>query len=229
MKKLQFFENKKIRLLHFFNWINRHTFYKQILLDFFMRKFINFLMINGKKDKSLKLLNNCCLYLKLVTRLCPVFIIRKAVYNSFFLFDHRLVINKSHGKKKKILGINHSFGFISYHLKVKRSLRFLYYISNNIISSIHIKISFIERLSIGILYIFLKRGEFENQINGLYKLMIFNQGKLKEILNLQKNTKLIMIKQKRSKKDKGYYLFNPYSLSHWYKEYDKPKFISKKN
>jgi len=59
--------------------------------------------------------------------------------------------------------------------------------------------------------------------------MIFNQEKLKEILNLQKNTKLIMIKQKRSKKDKGYYLFNPYSLSHWYKEYDKPKFISKKN
>jgi hypothetical protein len=224
MKKLLYLNNRRTKLLFFFNWINRHTFYKQIILDFFIKKFINFFMIDGKKDRALIYFNKCCFYLKLVTKLCPIFLIRKAIYNSFFLFDHRLIIHKTYGKQKRnVQKINHSFGFISYNLKIKRALRFLYYISNNISQIFTEKIFFSERIAIGILYIFFKKGEFENQISYLYKLMLENKQKLKEILNLQKNTKIFMIKQKRARKDKGFYLFNPYSLSNWYKEMDRSK------
>jgi hypothetical protein len=101
MKKLLLFKNKKITLLSFFNWINRGSFYKNLFLDFFIKKFISNLILDGKKEKAYSIFNRICLYIKLVTKLCPIFVIRYTILNSIFLFDYRLIPEKKKRKKKK--------------------------------------------------------------------------------------------------------------------------------
>jgi hypothetical protein len=229
MKKLLLVKQRRTTLLSFFNWINRDSFYKNLFLDFFIKKFINNLILDGKKEKAYVMFDQICLYLKLVTKLCPIFVIRHTILNSVFLFDYKLLLERKKNKKKrKQKNYKFDFDFISLSLKIKKALKFVYYISTKLSRLYNTNILFSERFSLGILYLFLKKHNIYKKILSLYKLIVIKNKKLKSVVKMQKEAEKKNRKISKYKKEKGVTLNNPYSVSYWIKEFDRPLLYSRR-
>lgn len=226
MRRKLVFDKRKNKIVSYLN--DRIFLYNELNLDFVVIKLINYLMTDGKKRKALGVLEGSFYLLKKWTLLSPFYIIKKAISNCFFLFDHRVLPVKKNNKKKSNVGkVMHVFGFINSNLRIKRAIKFVYTFSSSLVNKNNKSITFTERFALGLLFIFFKKGFFFKELKNLYKLLLLNKLKLKEIFNLQKTTRRFLIKVKRRRKEKGFFLFNPYSLSPWYKEVDRYNFRSR--
>jgi hypothetical protein len=150
MENLKKLQNRDDRLFTFFIWIQRNNFYINLVLDNYVQRFINHLMLDGKKLTAIKIFHLICLYIKKVTRIPSLFVLRKAIFSCFFSIDYkvvRIVINK----KKNEFNLNSYFDLYTNNLqKIRRALKYFYCL--------------VSTVSINYNFVFLKNLEEEEKL-----------------------------------------------------------------
>lgn len=218
MKLLRFLVTRKLKIQALF------MFDKSLLSryqsDLGIRKMVSYLMFDGLRLRAMSLFLNTLYYLKSLTGLSPLHIFKRAIANCFLLFDIKRIIRTRKTKRKIIKKKpKFMFGLIHPNIKISRSVRFMYNLALTLKknSKFKGKYAFHEILAFSILFTFLRRGLIFYKIRALYKYLLRKRTKLKELTLMRKTARKFFVKVGRYKKEKGFYNFNPYTLSPWVK------------
>jgi ribosomal protein S7 len=177
-----FFKSKN----EWYNW----SFY---LYDPFFILFISFFLKHGKKKKVFHLVYNVFFLLKRITRLSPIYVLKKSIYNSQVFLEILPVLQKKKNLKKvRVLFYKSKM----YNVK-KRIKKGIYLIIDHVKLIKTNELLFYEKIVICILNAFFKQGpvyekvqELHNCIGNINKKKRFYRNKNKLLHNKFKKNKL---------------------------------------
>lgn len=193
---------KKIKNLSFYfqsknDW-NNWSFY---LYDPFFILFISFFIKGGNKKKTISLVEKVFYLIKLITRLSPIYVLKKAIYNSQLFLETIPVLEKKKSKKVRVLFYKSKM----YNSK-KRIQKGISLLMDHV-NLIKTKELFLyEKITIAILNAFFKQGPVYDKVQQLYQC-IGNINRKKKFyrqrnkmlhfnLNRKKNRKMRNIKKR---------------------------------
>jgi ribosomal protein S7 len=198
MKSKLLISNQETKLLHFINSSNlRIMNISSFIYDGIFIKFLNKLMKHGKKNSVFSRFLESLVLIKNVTRISPLFILRCAVFNVKPLIQIKTI---ARGKN-----ISYESSFCSVASQLQKSIFFI--INSAVSLKSNTQLLFSQRLAIIILNCFFKQGDAYRSILKTHSLL---RNRRYHFLRSNYSNQLIRIK--RTKKMKGYYHQNRYSL-----------------
>jgi ribosomal protein S7 len=208
---------KKIKHLSFFfqsknDWSN-WSFY---LYDPFFFLFVNFFIKNGSKKKTIHLVEKIFYLIKLTTRLSPIYVLKKAIYNSQLFLETIPVLQKNKSKKIRILFYKSKM----YNSK-KRIQKGISLLMEHVQLMKTKELFLHEKIVIAILNAFFKQGPVYDKVQQLYQSIgninrkkRFYRQKNKMLhynINRKKNRKMRNIKKRihlRNRNKKKYSIYS---------------------
>lgn len=187
IKVLNYLQNTDIQLMNISSFI----------YDSLFAKFLTKLMKHGNKNAVFFRFLDSLILIKNITRISPLFILRRAIFNVRPLIEIKSITKGKH--------ISYESNFCSVHTQLQKAIYFI--INSASLLKSNGQLSFSQRMAISILNCFFKQGD-------AYKTVLRTHSMLRHrrynFLRWSHSNKSIFIK--RTKKMKGYYHQNRYSL-----------------
>lgn len=196
-KYLSDYKNEKIlRLLQVISKTNANNYF---IYDSIYTKFVNNLMFDGKKEPAYRIFFETLNYLKTITRISPLYILRSAIFNSKPLLDVKMIT-----RGRKVL---YQPSICSYNVQIQKSIKLIIGMASEV-SMPGVSLSFPQKLSISLLNTFLKQGPVYEKV---YRMHSFIRERKYQFLKTNVGG-FTRVQTKRSKNVRGFYHQNRYSL-----------------
>lgn len=197
MKNKYLYDYRNEKILGLLQSISKTNTSNYFIYDSIYSKFVNHLMIDGKRELAYKTFFETLYYLKTITRISPLYILRNAIYNSRPLLDVKMIT-----RGRRIL---YQPTICSYRVQIQKSIKFIIGLSSDI-SIPGTTLSISQKLSLAILNTFFKQGPVYEKVK---KMHSYIRDRKYQFL---KSGKLDKIHTRRTKNMKGFYHQNRYSL-----------------
>lgn len=197
MKKKNIIVKKDLKLFNFLQNLNSVAF-SSFVYDSLFHQFLNKLMKHGNKNLVFSNFVSSLILIKNITRISPIYIFRNAIFNV-----KPLVNIKTLTRGKRIV---YESTFCSVKNQLQKAIFFIIEGSNALRTS-NKNLNFSQRLAISILNCFFRQGDSYSSV-----LKIHSSLRNKKLNFLKTGYSSYSIFIRRTKKLKGYYHQNRYSL-----------------
>lgn len=197
MKKKYLIVKKELKLFNYLQKLNTIGI-SSFIYDSLFHQFLNKLMKHGNKNLAQNNFIVSLMLIKNVTRISPLYIFRNAVFNVKPLIQIKTL---TRGKR-----LVYESKFCSVKNQLQKAISFIID-GSNILRNTHKNLNFSQRLAISILNCFFRQGEAYSSV---LKIHSFLRNKKLNFLRTASSASAVYIK--RTKKLKGYYHQNRYSL-----------------
>lgn len=197
MKKKILLSKKNLKLFNYIQNVSNVAF-TSFIFDSLFHQFLNKLMTHGNKNSVILGMINSMMLIKNLTRISPLYIFRNAIFNVKPLINIKTL---TRGKR-----LVFDSQFCSVKLQLQKSISFLIEGSNQLKAG-NKSLNFSQRLALSILNCFFRQGDAYSSV-----LKIHSSLRNKKLNFLKNNNSSYSVFIKRTKKIKGYYHQNRYSL-----------------
>lgn len=187
IKLLNYLQNSNLELMNISSFI----------YDSLFVKFLTKLMKHGNKNSVFFRFVDSLILIKNITRISPLFILRRAILNVRPLIEIKSITRGKH--------ISYNSNFCSVSTQLQKAIYFI--INNASLLKTSSQLSFSQRMAISILNSFFKQGDAYKTVLKTHSML---RNRRYNFLRWSHSNKIIHIK--RTKKMKGYYHQNRYSL-----------------
>lgn len=197
MKKKVLLIKKNLKLLNYIQNVNKVSF-SSFIYDSLFHQFLNKVMKHGKKNSAIIKFTSTLMIIKNVTRISPLYIFRNAIFNVKPLLNIKTL---TRGKR-----VVYDSQFCSVKLQLQKAISFII-AGSELLKSVYKNFNFSQRLAISVLNCFFKQGDGYSSILKIHSLL--RNKKLNFLKNVSTSSSIFI---RRTKKIKGYYHQNRYSL-----------------
>lgn len=199
MKSKYLYDYKNEKILRILQFIYKKNANNYFLYDPIYTKFVNNLMFDGKREPAYKIFFETLNYLKMLTRISPLYILRTSILNSKPLLDVKVIT-----RGRKVL---YQPSICSYNVQIQKAIKLIIGMASEITVP-GLVLSFPQKLSISILNTFFKRGPVYEKVQRMHSFI--RERKYKFLKSSVGGYNRIRIR--RNKHLKGFYHQNRYSL-----------------
>jgi ribosomal protein S7 len=197
VKKKILLSKKNLKLFNYIQNVSNVAF-TSFIFDSLFHQFLNKLMTHGNKNSVILGMINSMMLIKNLTRISPLYIFRNAIFNVKPLINIKTL---TRGKR-----LVFDSQFCSVKLQLQKAISFLIEGSNQLKAG-NKSLNFSQRLALSILNCFFRQGDAYSSV-----LKIHSSLRNKKLNFLKNNNSSYSVFIKRTKKIKGYYHQNRYSL-----------------